>query len=85
MTGRGRPMSKMKQEEVERIAAEYVASLGVAPCLLDGSEFDDKENPPIWRVFFSFSESPEDAIGLPHFLLIEVNDLTREPSHIPHL
>jgi hypothetical protein len=53
----------MKQEDVERIAAEYVASIGVAPCLLDGSEFDDKDNPQIWRVFFRFCESSEETIG----------------------
>ena len=78
-------MSKMKQEDVERIAAEYVARIGVAPCLLDGSEFYVGENPPIWRVFFSFCESPKEAIGLPYALIIEVNDLTREASHTEHL
>ena len=78
-------MSNMKQEDVERIAAEYVESIGVAPCLLDGSEFDDKDNHPVWSVFFSFCERSEEWVGLPHSLVIEVNDLTGEASHIEHL
>lgn len=78
-------MNKMKQEDVERIATEYVESLGVTPCLLDGSEFDGKENPPIWNVFFSFCETSQEWIGFPHSLTIEVNDLTGEASHIAHL
>jgi hypothetical protein len=78
----------MKQEDVERIATEYVESTGVAPCVLDGSEFDDKENPPIWRVYFSFcktTEQEEAEIGLPWSLTIHVSDLTGAASHIAHL
>jgi hypothetical protein len=78
-------MSNLKQEDVERIASEYVANLGCAPCLLDGSEFYEEENPPMWRVFLSFKEWAEEHIGLPHSLVIDVNDLTGEASHIPAL
>jgi hypothetical protein len=81
-------MSKMKQEDVERIAVQYVASLGVYPCLLDGSEFDDKDNPPVWRVYFSFCKSTaeeDEGIGLPNGLVVHVDDLTGTASSIPHL
>ncbi|MBP3959987.1 hypothetical protein J8F10_32500 [Gemmata sp. G18] len=78
-------MSKMKQEDVERIAAEYIVSIGVAPCLLDGSEFKDADDHPIWRVYFSFRDISEKWNGLPVSLTIEVNDVTGEASHIDHL
>ena len=78
-------MSKMKQEDVERIATEYVESIGVRPCLLVGSEFYGEDDPPSWRVFFRFCESPTDEIGLPHSLVIDVNDLTGEASSIASL
>jgi len=77
-------MSKMKQEDVERIATEYAQSLGVAPFLLDGSEFDDNDN-PIWRVHLSFCKSPTEEMGLPSGFVIDVNDFTGEASHIASL
>lgn len=79
---------RIKQEDVERIVAEYVESLGCYPCVLRGSELDDGENPPVWRAYFSFcktTEQEEEEIGLPCSLVIEVNDLTGEASHIAHL
>jgi hypothetical protein len=75
----------MKQEQVEQIAVEYVERIGVRPCLLEGSEFDDKDDLANWRVYFSFCESSEKAIGLPHSLVIEVDDVTGVASHIEHL
>jgi len=75
----------MKQEDVERIAAEYAKGLGLAPFRVLGSEFDDDENPPSWRAYLSFCESPTDEIGWPDGLVIDVDDLTEEASHIASL
>ena len=75
-------MSKMKAENVERIATVYAESLGIRPFHVEGSAFDGSDFPPIWRVFLSFHESSEEEIGLPHFLVILVDDLSGEASHI---
>jgi hypothetical protein len=78
-------MSRMRQENVEKIATEYAETIGLAPLLVAGSEFDDSDNPPIWRVFICSCESSEKEIGLPDSLVIDVNDLTGEASHIASL
>jgi len=75
----------MQQKDVERIAAEYAKSVGFAPFLIDGSDFDDSESPLIWRVYFSFCESSLEEIGLFDPFIIRVNDLTGEASHIMSL
>lgn len=78
-------MSKMKQEDVERIATGYAKGLELAPFRLLGSEFDENGDPPNWRVYLSFCEPPTDEIGWPDGLVIDVNDLTGEASHIASL
>ena len=78
-------MSIMKHEEVEAIAAKYATSIGVAPFLVDGSDFDDTSDPPSWRVYVSFCESSTTEIGFPHSMIVHVNDLTAEPSHVQML
>lgn len=74
-------MSTMNQQDVEEIAIQYLMSTGFAPFVVDGSEFDDKEDPPIWRVFISFREFYEEEIGLPALMVVQVNDLTGLASH----
>lgn len=78
-------MSRMKQEDVEKIATEYAKGLELAPFRIEGSEFDDNDTPPSWRVYLSFCEPPTDEIGWPDGLVIDVNDLTAEASHINSL
>lgn len=78
-------MSRMTQEDAERIAAEYFKGIGCAPADLDGSVFDGTEDPPIWLVFFTFRERSDELIGLPDGLIVHVNDLTGEPSHLMNL
>lgn len=78
-------MSNMNQADVERIATEYVKNIEIVPFIIDGSEFDDSVSPSIWRVYIGFREPFEEWIGLPHSLIVEVNDATGEASHIKSL
>jgi hypothetical protein len=74
---------KLKQAEVERIATDYAKSIGLAPFVVDGSDFDESDPDQIWRVYLSFCESA--GIGLPDSAVIRVNDVTGMASHIQAL
>ena len=75
----------VKQDDAERVATLYATNLGVGPFIVDGCEFDETEERPFWRVFLAFAEQSDTDIGLPASLIVRVDALTGEASHISML
>jgi hypothetical protein len=70
----------IKQKEAETIAVTYAKAIGIGPFVVDGSELDNAEGKPIWRVFLGFvfdSISPG--------MIVDVDAATGEASHIQSL
>jgi len=74
---------KLKPAEIERIATDYAKSIGLAPFVVDGGDFDESDPDQIWKVYLSFCESA--GIGLPDSVVIQVSDVTGIASHIQAL
>lgn len=75
----------LNQADVERIATTYAMSLGVAPFVVDGSELDKTQDRPAWRVFLTFTETDDGWVGLPDGMIVDVDAVTGEASHIASL
>ena len=79
-------MKVANHEDAEQIAKIYCEKLGLKTFVVDGSELDDTEDgKPTWRVYLSFSAELANYVGLPNFLIVDVDALTGEASDTPTL
>lgn len=84
-------MPRLKQDEVERIAAEFAKTLGfAAPYELAGSAFyeggrDEYDDTLYWNVYFCGRDTAQVEIGLSCDFLITIDDVTGEASFTPTL
>src|SRR5687768_203028 len=78
-------MNRINRDDVERIAAEYAKSIGLAPFIVEGSSLVDEEGKATWNVFLSFCESPDGEENLFDSIVIHVDDITGIASHIEQL
>ena len=77
-------MIMIGEKDAEGAATKYAQSIGVGPFIVDGSELDETESSPFWRVFLGFTEPFEVDTG-PDSMIVRVDAITGEATHIPML
>lgn len=75
----------IKVDEAENIAKRYAETMRVSPFIVDGCELDESEVRPFWQVFLGFIEPFGAEIGLPDSMIVRVDALTGEATHIVSL
>jgi hypothetical protein len=78
-------MIMINEKDAESVATKYAQSIGVGPFIVDGSELDETESVPFWRVFLGFTEPFDVDVGVPDSMIVRVDALTGEATHVPML
>lgn len=76
-------MIVVNKVDAERIATKYANDAGVGPFIVDGSELDESQDKPVWRVFLGFTG--EAFIDLPDFMIVNVDATSGNASHVEAL